>query len=250
MLCGDRAPSHPNLGHRLRVNSFLLSLTALLIVVLSALFAAPLFIDWNDYRPVFETQATKLLGRDVKVDGKVHLVLLPAPELRFDDVKVADETGSLERPFLEARSIEAWLNIGALLTGDRRGAQDRHRRSGPAPRRQGGRHRQLARRGPSRRGAALRAERGDARFRQRERRAGSRLAKEGKRATRSSRMSRASKRGLAVRTLQGVCSLTTSTTAARSCASRRASRCAADCSAQGGAARSRAQHHLLLSTAP
>ena len=69
------------------MNSLLLTLTAVLILVLSALFAAPLFIDWNDYRPVFETQATKLLGRQVKVGGQVHLVLLPAPELRFDDVK-------------------------------------------------------------------------------------------------------------------------------------------------------------------
>jgi hypothetical protein len=99
------------------VNSLLLTLTALLILVLSALFAAPLFIDWNDYRPVFETQAAKLLGRDVKVGGKVHLVLLPAPELRFDDVKVADQHGRLDQPFLQARSIEAWLNINALLTG-------------------------------------------------------------------------------------------------------------------------------------
>jgi hypothetical protein len=88
-----------------------------LILVLSALFAAPLFIDWNDYRSVFETQATNLLGRQVKVGGKVHLVLLPAPELRFDDVKVADQEGRLDRPLLEARSLEAWLNIGALLTG-------------------------------------------------------------------------------------------------------------------------------------
>jgi len=85
------------------VNSFLLGLTAFLILVLSALFAAPLFIDWNDYRPVFETQATKLLGRQVKVGGEVHLVLLPAPELRFDGIKVADQQGRLDRPFLEAR---------------------------------------------------------------------------------------------------------------------------------------------------
>ena len=69
------------------MNSLLLTLAALFILVLSALFAAPLFIDWNDYRPAFEEQATKLLGRDVKVDGKVHLILLPAPELKFDDVK-------------------------------------------------------------------------------------------------------------------------------------------------------------------
>jgi AsmA family/AsmA-like C-terminal region len=99
------------------VNSLLLTLTALLILVLSALFAAPLFIDWNDYRSVFETQATNLLGRQVKVGGKVHLVLLPAPELKFDDIKVADQEGRLDRPFLEMGSLEAWLNIGALLSG-------------------------------------------------------------------------------------------------------------------------------------
>jgi hypothetical protein len=99
------------------VNSLLLTLTALLILVLSALFAAPLFIDWNDYRSVFETQASNLLGRQVKVGGRVHLVLLPTPELRFDDIKVADQEGQLDRPFLEARSLEAWLNIGALLRG-------------------------------------------------------------------------------------------------------------------------------------
>jgi hypothetical protein len=99
------------------VNSLLLTLTAVLILVLSALFAAPLFVDWNDYRSVFETQATNLLGRQVKVGGKVHLVLLPSPELKFDDIKVADQEGRLDRPFLEARSLEAWLNIGALLSG-------------------------------------------------------------------------------------------------------------------------------------
>jgi uncharacterized protein involved in outer membrane biogenesis len=99
------------------VNSLLLTLTALLILVLSALFAAPLFIDWNNYRAVFETQASNLLGREVKVDGEVHLVLLPAPELRFDGIKVADQEGRFDRPLLEARSLEAWLNIGALLSG-------------------------------------------------------------------------------------------------------------------------------------
>ncbi|HEV7462404.1 MAG TPA: AsmA family protein, partial [Methyloceanibacter sp.] len=99
------------------MNALLLTLTALLILVLSALFAAPLVIDWNDYRPVFETQAAKLLGRQVKVGGQVHLVLLPAPELRFDDIKVANQDGSFDKPFLEARSVEAGLNIGALLSG-------------------------------------------------------------------------------------------------------------------------------------
>src|SRR5262245_23741737 len=62
-------------------------------------------------------QASKLLGRDVKVGGDVHLILLPAPEMRFDAVKVAGADGNFDEPLLEAKSIEAWLNIGALLTG-------------------------------------------------------------------------------------------------------------------------------------
>ena len=31
--------------------------------------------------------------------------------------KVADREGRLDRPLLEARSFEAWLNIGSLLSG-------------------------------------------------------------------------------------------------------------------------------------
>ena len=99
------------------MNSLLLTLTALVILVLSALFAAPLFIDWNDYRPAIEAQMTKLTGRDVKIDGKVHLIVLPAPQLKFDDIKVADADGGLETPFLEAKVLEAKLHVGTLLTG-------------------------------------------------------------------------------------------------------------------------------------
>ena len=99
------------------MNSFLLTLSALLILVISALFAAPFVIDWNEYRPVFEAQASQALGRKVKVDGEVHFVILPAPELRFDNIKVADHEGRFETPFLEARSVEALLSIGSLMTG-------------------------------------------------------------------------------------------------------------------------------------
>ena len=99
------------------MNSFLLTLTALVILVLSALFAAPLFIDWNDYRPAIEAQMTKLVGRPVKVDGEVHLIALPAPHFKFDNIKVANAGGSLDTPFLEATSLEAKLDVGTLLTG-------------------------------------------------------------------------------------------------------------------------------------
>ena len=100
------------------MNSLLLTLTAVLILVLSALFAAPLFIDWNDYRSVFETQATNLLGRQVKVGGKVHLVLLAVAraQIRRHQGRRSGGYASTGR-FSRCGSLEAWLNIGALLSG-------------------------------------------------------------------------------------------------------------------------------------
>lgn len=99
------------------MNSFLLSLTVLLIVALSALFAVPYFVDFNDYRDVFEAQATKVMGREVTVRGPVELRLLPVPELRFDQVTVAAAEGGTALPFMEAETLQASLNVGALLRG-------------------------------------------------------------------------------------------------------------------------------------
>ncbi|ODA68993.1 putative assembly protein [Methyloligella halotolerans] len=99
------------------MNSFLLSLTVFLIVALSALFAVPYFVDFNDYRDVFEAQASKVMGRDVAVRGPVELRLLPVPELRFDQVTVAAAEGGTTLPFIEAETLQVSLNIGALLRG-------------------------------------------------------------------------------------------------------------------------------------
>ena len=71
------------------MNSFLLFLAGLVALAMSALFAAPYFVDWNDYRDVFEAQATKLIGRKVDVGGDVSLTLLPAPQLRFETMGIS-----------------------------------------------------------------------------------------------------------------------------------------------------------------
>jgi uncharacterized protein involved in outer membrane biogenesis len=99
------------------MNSILLFLAGLLALALSALFAAPYFIDWNDYRDVFEAQASKLIGRKVDVGGDVSLTLLPAPVLRFDTINVADAKGGFETPFASARSFTVWLSVPPLLRG-------------------------------------------------------------------------------------------------------------------------------------
>ena len=99
------------------MNSILLILAAILALVLSALFAAPYFVDWNDYRDVFEAQASRLIGQKVDVGGDVSLRLLPAPVLRFETINVADAKGGFDTPLAAARSFTVWLSVPPLLRG-------------------------------------------------------------------------------------------------------------------------------------
>lgn len=100
------------------MNTFLLSLAIVLIAALSVLFAVPYFVDFNQYRSQIEAQAAKFVGRPVEIDGNIALSLLPVPELRFDRIKIADARGGMAKPFLQARSMKASLNMGSLLHGE------------------------------------------------------------------------------------------------------------------------------------
>ena len=99
------------------MNNGLLYLGGLLVLVFSALFAVPNFVDWNGYRGVFEEEASKVLGRDVRVGGKVNLKLLPVPYVRFEKVRIANVSGATGEPFVRADSFTMWLSGPALLRG-------------------------------------------------------------------------------------------------------------------------------------
>src|SRR4051794_25193327 len=99
------------------MNNGLLFFGGVLVVVLAALFAVPNFIDWNGYRGVFEEEASKVLGRDVRVGGTVNLRLLPVPYMRFEKVRIANLSGRTGEPFVRAESFTMWLSSPALLRG-------------------------------------------------------------------------------------------------------------------------------------
>ncbi|MBB5702691.1 uncharacterized protein involved in outer membrane biogenesis [Ochrobactrum daejeonense] len=65
----------------------------LLVLLLTAALIVPPFVDWSGYRADFEREATRILGRPVKVAGDVSARLLPFPSVAFSDVRVgADAT--------------------------------------------------------------------------------------------------------------------------------------------------------------
>ncbi len=99
------------------MNSLLLWIGGLLVAVLGLLFAAPYVIDWNAYRGVFEEEATRILGRDVRVGGKVDLRLLPSPFVRFEKVRISDAGAALGEPFFRTEVFTLWLSPTPLLRG-------------------------------------------------------------------------------------------------------------------------------------
>src|SRR6516162_1678680 len=99
------------------MSNFLIALAVFLITVLGALFAVPYFIDWNGYRGVFEEEATRLLGREVRVGGAVNLHVLPTPYFRFEKVRIADTSVNLQEPFFRADSLTVKLNVAPLFRG-------------------------------------------------------------------------------------------------------------------------------------
>lgn len=99
------------------MNSLLLWIGGLLVAVLALLFGAPYVIDWNAYRGVFEEEATRVLGRDVRVGGTVNLRLLPSPYVRFEKVRISDAGAALGEPFFRAEAFTLWLSPTPLLKG-------------------------------------------------------------------------------------------------------------------------------------
>jgi uncharacterized protein involved in outer membrane biogenesis len=100
------------------MNNLLLYFGGLLIVVFAALFGVPLAIDWNSYRGVFEEEASRMLGREVRVQGNVAVRLLPSPYIHAEKLRiggaVGEETG---RPLFRADGFTMWLSVPPLLRG-------------------------------------------------------------------------------------------------------------------------------------
>jgi uncharacterized protein involved in outer membrane biogenesis len=99
------------------VGSLLAALTTIIVTVLAAALAAPYILDWNQYRDMFEAQASKMVGRAVRVDGNVGLTILPIPEVRLRGVRIADERGDFKRPFAEVENFTMVLSLSPLFSG-------------------------------------------------------------------------------------------------------------------------------------
>jgi large subunit ribosomal protein L24 len=102
------------------VQTTLLGLAIAFIIALIAALVGPYFIDWNQFRPQFEAEATRILGAPVRVGGKLDARLLPAPSLQLHSVVVG---GANDLGKVRADKLDVEFSLGSLMRGEVRATE-------------------------------------------------------------------------------------------------------------------------------
>ena len=98
----------------------LLGLAIAFIIALVAALIGPYFIDWNQFRPQFEAEATRIIGAPVRVAGKLDARLLPAPSLQLRSVMVG---GANDLGKVRADKLDVEFSLGSLMRGEWRATE-------------------------------------------------------------------------------------------------------------------------------
>lgn len=98
----------------------LLGLAIAFIIALVAALIGPYFIDWNQFRPQFEAEATRVIGAPVRVAGKLDARLLPSPSLQLRSV-VVGSANDLRK--VRADKLDVEFSLGSLMRGEWRATE-------------------------------------------------------------------------------------------------------------------------------
>ena len=98
----------------------LLGLAIAFILALLAALIGPYFVDWNQFKPQFEVEASRVLGAPVRVEGALDARLLPTPTLRLRKVAVGKPS---DPGRIAADKLDVEFSLGSLLRGDWRASE-------------------------------------------------------------------------------------------------------------------------------
>jgi large subunit ribosomal protein L24 len=99
----------------------LLGVAIAIILALVAALVGPLFVDWSQYRGVFEARASRIVGMPVRVTGFIDARILPSPSVVLRGVEV----GEAAEARLKARELRIEFGLGPLLRGELRAVDTR-----------------------------------------------------------------------------------------------------------------------------
>lgn len=93
----------------------LLGLAIAFILALLAALIGPYYVDWNQFRPQFEAEASQVIGVPVRVAGTLDARLLPTPTLRLRSVTFG---GPNDLGKLRADTFDVEFSLGDLMRGE------------------------------------------------------------------------------------------------------------------------------------
>ena len=93
----------------------LLAIAFAIILAVAAALAGPFFVDWNEYRAVFEREASRVAGAPVTIRGPIDARILPTPSVTLREIAIAGADGEKR---IEARELGMELSLGALARGE------------------------------------------------------------------------------------------------------------------------------------
>jgi large subunit ribosomal protein L24 len=97
------------------VQTTLLGLAIAVILALLAALIGPYFVDWSQFRPQFEYEASRVIGMPVHVDGDIDARLLPAPSIRLRNVAIGTRSDTNN---VSVEKLDVEFSLGDLMRGE------------------------------------------------------------------------------------------------------------------------------------
>ena len=92
----------------------LLTVAIALILALVAALVGPLLVDWGTYRSLFEREASRLTGLNIRVTGDIDARLLPSPRLTLHNVEI----GKAGDDNVRAKELNIEFALSPLMRGE------------------------------------------------------------------------------------------------------------------------------------
>lgn len=98
----------------------LLGLAIAFIIALIVALVGPYYVDWNQFRPQFEAEASRIVGSPVRVAGALDARLLPTPTLRLNSVAIGAQNDPSK---VHADKLDVEFSLASLMRGEWRATE-------------------------------------------------------------------------------------------------------------------------------
>src|SRR5258708_809581 len=100
------------------VKKLLIGIAVVVLLVVAAAIAAPFFIPVDTYKAKLADAVKGATGRELKIDGKIGLSILPRLALEVNQVSFANAPGASSKDMATLAKLQVELKLLPILSGE------------------------------------------------------------------------------------------------------------------------------------